>query len=206
MSQKSDHTSGLPTPSNVVSSTNTDLSTVVANDSSRCGVRQIIPITLTPKVESPAILPDSHITQSPSETDEENLARELAKRATDLYRKQLRATGRIKQDREELKRTRLNLGKSLHVLKVIYSKPSRTGRWGEVLNGLGIPRATADRYVLAHERLIAPVSAIMPPSELTPEQITVQVKKIAQTLKAVLQTPVSIDRFLVELANELRAT
>jgi hypothetical protein len=60
----------------------------------------------------------------------------------------------LKKSSKELKATRTALGGYLFQLKNLLSKTGRNGRWTSFLNGEGIPRGTADRYVEAQKRLL----------------------------------------------------
>jgi hypothetical protein len=113
----------------------------------------------------------------------------------------------LKKRSKELKATRTALGEYLYQLKNLLAKTGRNGRWTSFLNGEGIPRATADRYVEAHKRFLDRkngkrlTEAISVPTE---DEIKEMVAKLTPRLVRVLTTPESTAKFLREMAAALQ--
>ena len=95
----------------------------------------------------------------------------------------------------------------LYQLKNLLERTGRNGRWTSFLNGEGIPRATADRYVESHKRFLDRkngkrlTEAISVPTE---DEIKEMVAKLTPRLVRVLTTPESIASFLREMAAALQ--
>lgn len=104
--------------------------------------------------------------------------------------------------RGELKAIRLDLGKRLHELKSVLSRPGRGGAWSSFLESQQIPRSSADRLVRAHERTLTPGG-----ENRTNEQISdtpeVVIRRYLQglwpRLSRILATPESVELFVVML-------
>jgi hypothetical protein len=113
----------------------------------------------------------------------------------------------LKKSSKELKETRTRLGAYLYQLKNLLAKTGRNGRWTSFLNGEGIPRATADRYVESHKRFLDRkngnrlTEAISVPTE---DEIKEMVAKLTPRLVRLLTTPESIANFLREMAAALQ--
>jgi hypothetical protein len=71
-----------------------------------------------------------------------------------LWAEHDRKNASLKKTSKELKKTRTKLGVYLYGLKNLLAKTGRNGRWTSFLEGAGIPRATADRYVESHKRFL----------------------------------------------------
>jgi hypothetical protein len=108
---------------------------------------------------------------------------------------------------KELKKTRTRLGVYLYHLKNLLAKTGRNGRWTSFLQGAGIPRATADRYVESHKRSLDRkngnrlTEAISVPTE---DEIKEMVAKLTPRLVRVLTTPESTAKILREMAAALQ--
>jgi len=57
----------------------------------------------------------------------------------------------VKRTKAELAQVRRDLSQYLHQMKALLSCPGREGLWSSFLREKRIPRASADRYVAAHE-------------------------------------------------------
>lgn len=57
----------------------------------------------------------------------------------------------VKRTKAELAQVRRDLSQHLHQMKAVLACPGREGLWSSFLRETRIPRATADRYVAAHE-------------------------------------------------------
>ena len=113
----------------------------------------------------------------------------------------------LKTTKEQLSLMRAELGKRLFELKTLLAKPGRKGRWASFLDGEGIPRATADRYVQSHKRSLVGenekrlTEAVSVPTE---EEIKTMVVKLTPRLVRALPTPESIAQFLCEMTAALQ--
>lgn len=109
--------------------------------------------------------------------------------------------------KEQLSLVRDELGKRLFELKNLLAKTGRKGRWTSFLDGEGIPRATADRYVESHKRSLDGKNgkrlseAISVPTEA---EIKKMVVKLAPRLVRSLPTPESVAQFLREMTAALQ--
>ncbi len=133
--------------------------------------------------------------------------RALVERIIELYREHEGMLAHVRHTKGEMTLRRVQLGAKLYELKALYAKRGRGGRWAGLLGDLGIPRATADRYVRDHEKRTAtPQTNLLTEAfpEPTPEAVSAFVKKNAPKLKAVLTTVASIEQFLYELTLALR--
>ncbi len=148
--------------------------------------------------------PDAGIT-----IDDEATAELLMNSIVSLYQEHERLTNHANKTKGKANERRVQLGAKLFELKVVYSKRGRGGRWAGLLSELGIPRATADRYVREHEKRMAPRRSNVLSEAFsgpTPEAVSAFVKKNAPKLKAVLTTTVAVEQFLAELTIALRST
>jgi hypothetical protein len=124
-----------------------------------------------------------------------------------LWAEHHRQNASLKKTSKELKKTRTNLGVYLYGLKNLLAKTGRNGRWTSFLQGAGIPRATADRYVESHKRSLDRkngnrlTEAISVPTE---DEIKEMVAKLTPRLVRVLTTQESITKFLQEIAAALQ--
>ena len=115
----------------------------------------------------------------------------------------------IKTTKEQLSLMRAELGKRFFELKNLLAKPGRKGRWASFLDGEGIPRATADRYVQSHKRSLEGnngkrlTEAISVPTEV---KIKTMVAKLMPRLVRALPTPDSIAQFLREMTAALQSS
>ena len=113
----------------------------------------------------------------------------------------------LKTTKEQLSLMRAELGKRLFELKNLLAKPGRKGGWASFLDGEGIPRATADRYVQSHKRSLEGKTgkrlseAISIPTE---EKIKTMVVKLTPRLLRALPTPETIMQFLREMTAALQ--
>lgn len=111
----------------------------------------------------------------------------------------------IKHQTQSLRDLRAELGKLLHQMKATLAKPGRNGQWSSWLKEKRIPRATADRLVLRHERSLDPDSnclneQITQPSD---EEIKTLLNKVLPKLQKGLPTSASAFRFVELLASSL---
>jgi hypothetical protein len=113
----------------------------------------------------------------------------------------------LKTTKEQLSLMRAELGKCLFELKNVLAKTGRKGRWTSFLEGEGIPRASADRYVESHKRSLEGKTgkrlseAISIPTE---EKIKTMVVKLTPRLLRALPTPETITQFLREMTTALQ--
>jgi hypothetical protein len=95
------------------------------------------------------------------------------------------------------------LAERLSDFKAILARTGRNGGWADFLRAQKIPLATADRYVERHRRTTAEAAGNLLTeeiSELSPDQISALVKKMAASLTKKLKTPKSIGQFVAELS------
>jgi hypothetical protein len=142
--------------------------------------------TETPESQTPEPEPPSH--------DEAALTAEI----TELWRLHADHKGMIKNQTENLRSLRAELGKRLSEMKQVLARPGRNGQWSSWLKQHKIARATADRLVLKFERSRNPDGncLIESISEPTEEEIQGLFDKVAPKLRRVLRTPASVYRFI----------
>jgi hypothetical protein len=128
---------------------------------------------------------------------------DLGEAITSLWSAHLNAKSAARATNEELRVIRAKLGERLHELKQVLAKPGRGGQWSSFLKERGIPRATADRLVERHERLINPDANCVsePISEPTEEEVAAFFKSILPRLRRFLKTPTSLYTFIGMLAS-----
>ena len=117
----------------------------------------------------------------------------------ELWNWHVQAQNTVATTKEELKAIRQRLGERLHMMKQLLARPGRNGQWSSFLQGHGIPRTTADRLVLGHERLLAPESncangAIHEPTKQDVRKLFTSVwPRLAKTLTK----PESVYKFII---------
>ena len=113
-----------------------------------------------------------------------------------------------KRTKEELKALRRNLGERLYAMKALLAHAGRGGHWASYLREHRLPRATADRYVRAHEATLNPKSTNRA-SEAISEPTEAEVKKffhrLLPRLDGVITTQQAVYWFGCEMLMELRA-
>jgi ribosomal protein L17 len=111
--------------------------------------------------------------------------------------------GSIKETSQKAREVRQHLGKLLFHLKQVLAKPGRDGRWSSFLKEHSIPRATADRLVVRHQRSLDPDANRLNEaiSEPTAEQVEKLFNSVWPRLRRVLVTPGSIYQFVLAVAS-----
>jgi hypothetical protein len=115
------------------------------------------------------------------------------------------AKASVRKTRGELKALRSQLGRKLHEMKSLMARSGRGGGWSAFLRGCGVPRASADRYVRAHE------ASLVPPtnrpteafSEPTEEEIRGLVRKLLPRLRRYLVSPRAVDHFYNQISSQV---
>ncbi len=104
----------------------------------------------------------------------------------------------IKQETQQFRSLRVELGKKLAAMKALLARRGRNGQWSGWLKERKISRATADRLVLRHERSLNPDGNCLTESISEPAEDEIQslFAKVAPKLRRVLRTPASAYRFL----------
>jgi hypothetical protein len=154
-------------------------------------------------VAVPPPTPGGEAAEEPKVSEEERVT---TSEIISLWAEHNEQNASLKKSSKELKETRTRLGAYLYQLKNLLAKTGRNGRWTSFLNGEGIPRATADRYVESHKRFLDRkngkrlTEAISVPTE---GEIKEMVAKLTPRLVRVLTTPESITKFLREMAAAL---
>lgn len=154
------------------------------------------------------------ISSTDSKTEDEiKLETTLENEISELWSSQKTKTTALRRSRQKLDNTReeLDLAKAklaehLYRYKQLLSKPGRGGRWMDFLREVDFPRATADRYVLKHERFLSPKTAnrlTEATSTPTHEQIVGLVKKLKPKIVGVLTTTEALAQFVAELSKAL---
>ena len=158
-------------------------------------------------VAVPPPTPGGEAAEEPKVSEEEEEERVTTREIIILWAEHDRKNASLKKTSKELKKTRTKLGVYLYGLKNLLAKTGRNGRWTSFLEGAGIPRATADRYVEAHKRFLDRKNgnclseAISVPTE---DEIKEMVAKLTPRLVRVLTTPESITKFLREMTAALQ--
>jgi hypothetical protein len=128
---------------------------------------------------------------------------ELGEAITSLWAAHLNAKCAARATREELLGIRTKLGEQLHKLKQLLAQPGRGGQWSAFLRERQIPRATADRLVSCHLRLLNPNANR--PSEANSEPTEEEVQKLFASvwpkLRHTLSTPTSVYTFVAMLTS-----
>jgi len=142
---------------------------------------------------------DSPLVPTANQADEGS----LVKLISELWSAHSLRNSEVRQSRGQLRAVRLELGKELFRYKELLADTGRGGKWTPFLRDRKIPRATADRYVLAWAEAQKPAAenrlseAISPP---TGDEIAALVKKTSAKLLKSLVTPDSRQQFLDGLA------
>lgn len=135
--------------------------------------------------------------ETTTETDDE-----LGEAITSLWAAHLHAKNAARATRNELRDIRAKLGEQLHEMKKMLACPGRDGKWSAFLRAHEIPRATADRLVLCHTRLLSP--DLNRPSEANAEPAGEDVQKLFAAvwpkLRRTLRSRQSLQLF-VDLLN-----
>jgi hypothetical protein len=93
----------------------------------------------------------------PAETAfEATLTQEIA----DLWSVHSQTQTVLGRTKEELRTLRHELGHRLYKMKLLLASPGRGGQWSKFLSAQRIPRASADRYAKAYERMLQPIGEI----------------------------------------------
>ena len=111
-----------------------------------------------------------------------------------------------RKTREELHAIRSSLAERLHAMKSLLAQAGRGGRWTSYLRENRIPRATADRYVLQHEKTLAPSEKKRPTeafSAPTGEDLHRLFQKLVPQLLRVLTTQDAAFNFVIELYHSV---
>jgi len=124
-----------------------------------------------------------------------------------LWSMKLKSSSSVRRNRERVAVLKAQLAEQLYRYKQLLAKTGRGGKWTSFLLSLDINRASADRWVAAHERLLSPaqpVNRLMEAlSEPSHEEIAALVKKVKPKLASVLTTPSSATQFLSQLSAAL---
>jgi len=104
----------------------------------------------------------------------------------------------IKQETQEFRSVRSELGKRLSEMKQLLVRPGRGGEWSGWLRAQRIPRATADRLVSKYERFLNPDRNRLTAqfSEPTDAEIQSLFDKLAPKLRKLLRTTGSAYKFI----------
>ncbi len=148
-----------------------------------------------PTPDLPAQSPEPE-TPAPEDAAQDEAA--LTAEISELWRLHTDYKGSIKNQTENLRTLRSELGKLLHQMKALLAKPGRSGQWSSWLKQHKIARATADRLALKFERSLNPDANCLNESifEPTDQEIRSLLDKVAPKLRRVLRTRVSVYRFL----------
>lgn len=123
---------------------------------------------------------------------------DLTAKISELWRLHADYAASMRSQSQNLRSLRAELGKKLAEMKLVLARPGRNGQWTGWLREHKIPRATADRLVLQHERSLHPESSCVSEaiSEPTEEEIQTLFDKLAPKLRKALPTSASLYRFL----------
>jgi hypothetical protein len=120
---------------------------------------------------------ESNIVQEPeveaqpdaTQPDDTALETQLTEAIRTLWDKHLSFSADRKATSKELSQIRIDLAEKLAAMKSLLARPGRGGQWHSWLRERGIPRSSADRWVLRHsesldtQKEIAPSGAIFKP-------------------------------------------
>jgi hypothetical protein len=123
---------------------------------------------------------------------------DLTEAITGLWTAHLNAKSAARATKAELHEIRARLGGRLHELKQVLAQPGRSGQWSSFLRERGIPRASADRLVIRHERRLNPnINRLI---EANPEPTDEDVRKLFAAvwpkLRRTLRSPQSLAMFI----------
>lgn len=152
-----------------------------------------IPEPSLPEIPAQASAPD--LSQpDPTSQDEATLSAEI----TQLWQVHQDCQSAIKQEAQQFRSLRSELGNLLHQMKGLLAKPGRSGGWSAWLKERRIPRATADRLVAKHELSLNPDGNCLTEqlSEPTEQEIQILFDKIAPKLRKALPTKASAYKFI----------
>lgn len=133
----------------------------------------------------------------------------LTSRISELWQVHIEAQSAIHKTRDGLKVIRIHLGRRLHELKAVLSRPGRGGEWSAFLASSGIPRSTADRLVRSHEGTLTCASENCS-TGATDEPIDATVRRKAESLwprlSRLLTTSESFEMFISDLRTAAEKT
>ena len=151
----------------------------------------------TEQVHTPAFL-DASISETPQADNPLQDEGALTTEIVQLWHVHGDYKKSIRQETEQFRALRNELGKLLHQMKELLARPGRGGQWSAWLKERDIPRSTADRLVQRYEQSLNPndnrlVGSISEPTE---EEIQKVFFKVIRKLRPVLRTPQSVYRFV----------
>ena len=160
----------------------------------------------TEQVHTPVVL-ESTISETPQADSPLQDESVLTTGITQLWQVHKDYHTSIKQETEQFRALRNEIGKLLHQMKELLARPGRSGQWSSFLKGHKIPRATADRLVQKYERSLhphanCPTESISEPTENEIEKLFA---KVLPKLRRVLRTPQGLYRFVDLLTPALQA-
>jgi hypothetical protein len=139
---------------------------------------------------------ESVLTDFPPVTTEPQIERD--DEIANLWSAHQNAKSTARTTREELRAIRVKLGERLHDMKKMLASPGRDGQWSGFLREHNIPRASADRLVIRHERRLNPnINRLI---EANPEPTDEDVRKLFAAvwpkLRRTLRSPQSLAMFI----------
>jgi hypothetical protein len=105
--------------------------------------------TDTAVLTSTEVIPTAISPEASSEAEQA-----LTTAISELWSVHVQAQSIVRKTKEELKIVRDNLASRLYEMKLLLARPGRAGQWTSFLSERGIPRTSADRLVIAHEKSI----------------------------------------------------
>lgn len=160
---------------------------------------QQIQNTAVPEFPALEVSPESPETLRPDDPSQEAM---LSAEIAQLWQIHSDYKGSIKDQTQNLRALRVELGKRLSEMKQLLARPGRNGQWSAWLKERRISRATADRLVLQFEDSHNPDSNCLSESISEPTETEIQalLDKIAPKLRRGLRTPASAYKFIQLLA------
>jgi hypothetical protein len=152
--------------------------------------------------ELPPQAPDPEIPQHDGESQTEAA---LTTEIVQLWQVHQDCQSAIKQETQQFRSLRSELGRLLHQMKALLAKPGRGGEWSGWLRERRIPRATADRLASKYERFLNPDGNCLTAQFTEPTEAEIQslFDKIAPKLRRALRSPQSAYRFAELLVSSL---
>lgn len=131
------------------------------------------------------------------------LETQLTQEISELWSSHVRLNGDRKATAKELRQIRASLAERLHEMKLLLSRPGRSGQWRSWLRERGIPRSTADRLVSRHAETVGIENGNVPSEAIDQEHDAVEqlVQSLLPRLQRRLPDAQAVFHFIAALAG-----
>jgi len=144
-----------------------------------------LPVTEIPAPSLSELPPQAPEPDTPQPDGESQAEAALTSEIIQLWQVHQDWQSAIKQETQEFRSVRSELGRLLHQMKALLARPGCSGKWSSWLKEHKIARSTADRLVAKHEGSLnpepnCPTDSIIEPSE---QELRSLLEKIAPKLR-----------------------